>query len=583
MKRKKATVTVFTAFLLAVIMVMPMTALANADPGTIPAPPPAIAINSPTIRVENGEEFVPLRQVADFYGAQVQWDDENSVAIITGFDGQSHTINITDVGGFLEDGTAWVPLSFAINELDALLAMPIEELLAMRPVPIEEITWEALTPFAIPVAEPVDRIDPYLWEQENFEDVRDARFSTDLPHGVISVEYIRYMNDNLPARSAFTYRELETAVWIVEELLAMGHDWENIEVQEFTYWEVNDMEIGLMGGLHWGMVTSPGILGENREYQLREDRVSQNVVLTIPGESDQVIIVGAHYDSPPYPSASDNASGTALLLESAQRMLALDNYHTVVYVFFGAEEVGLIGAYYFLETLAQSQQDNIVMMVNADVLVEGPYIIYGAGALPEVTDALLEDLAEVLAESMVEILALEFDMVMEMLNELELTPQQAELPFNTLEEFLDLATEQLANMPPDVLFLQGVLLGLVDPEVDAVSQQVSALAAELSENNDFEFLSIVEAIHFPTDSLAFLFDGHRVVNFVGLERMDNITPELAAQMTRLGEGLGDLTVTILHSPLDDFDTIEAIWPGMMNANMEAFVMLLEAILTGIFS
>ena len=563
MKRTAATI---VALVLVLAMAMPTMAFAS-------------SANEPTIRVENNENFVPLRQIAYLFGAEAAWDSQNRTAILTSTDGNVHIVHVEAIGGFLEDGVAWVPLSFVETYLQHLLYVEVAEYVTEI-----EIITEVPEPAEIAeITEPVARLDLNLWNWENFENVGDARFSTDLPYGEIGVEYIRYMNDNLPARSAFTYRELETAIWIVEELLAMGHDWDNIEVQEFTYWEVNDAAIGLSGGLYWGMVTSPSILGEDREYQLREDRVSQNVVLTLPGQSCQTIVVGAHYDSPPYPSASDNASGTALLLESAQRMLELEHYHTIVYVFFGAEEVGLIGAYHYLDSLTQSQQDNIIMMVNADVLIEGPYILYGAGALPELTDAEFEAVADAVAEYLLEMMEAEFDAIMEMLDELGVTPAQAGLPFDSLESFLDLVGEQLGDLPATMVLMQGFALGLIEAEVDAISQQVSDIAAELSENNDFEFLSIVDAIGFPSDSLAFLIEGHRIVGFVGLERMDNITPELEAQLTRLGEGFGDLTVTILHSPLDDFDTIEAFWPGMMSANMEAFMLFLEAILTSVFS
>jgi hypothetical protein len=55
--------------------------------------------------------------------------------------------------------------------------------------------------------------------------------------------------------------------------------------------------------------------------------------------------------------------------------------------------------------------------------------------------------------------------------------------------------------------------------------------------------------------------------------------EYVAQLTRLSEGFGDLRVTILHSPLDNFAFIERMWPGMMQDNLNAFVTFLQAILT----
>jgi len=106
--------------------------------------------------------------------------------------------------------------------------------------------------------------------------------------------------------------------------------------------------------------------------------ISQNVVLTVPGQTDVKLVVGAHYDTLFYPGASDNASGIALLMESAQRMLNIDNYYTIVYVFFGAEEVGLLGSSYYVDSLTREQHENILFMINADVLLEGPDLFYFA-------------------------------------------------------------------------------------------------------------------------------------------------------------------------------------------------------------
>ena len=216
-------------------------------------------------------------------------------------------------------------------------------------------------------------LDP--WNPDNFADVRQPLTLTHAtPHGYIAVRHIEFMNDHLYSRAPFTYREKEAAAWLVEELLAMGHPWENIEVQEFYGYQplvLNNMWRHWQTSLKmWGGGNMP-----TRSY-------SQNVILTIPGQSQRTIIVGAHYDTWPTPGASDNASGTALLLESAQRMLDIDNYHTIVYVFFGAEEVGLLGAHIFYDLLTQEQRGNIVMMVNADVLFEGEYFVFGTGYSP---------------------------------------------------------------------------------------------------------------------------------------------------------------------------------------------------------
>jgi len=232
------------------------------------------------------------------------------------------------------------------------------------------------TPTPTPEPEPVEDefderlLDDSLWGFARFADIRQPQhLAYYVPHGEIAVRHIEFMNDNLYARSPFTYREKETAIWLVEELLAMGYDWDYIEVQEFYKGDVAQRVWH-----SWDTPTGQWILGDGvtRYY-------SQNVILTVPGQSDRKVVVGAHYDTLPYPGASDNASGTALLLESAQRMLYLDNYYTIVYIFFGAEEVGLVGAHVYVDSLTFQERARINFMINADVLFEGPYLMYGAG------------------------------------------------------------------------------------------------------------------------------------------------------------------------------------------------------------
>jgi hypothetical protein len=248
-----------------------------------------------------------------------------------------------------------------------------------------------------------------IFDPAGFIEIRQPLFHAgDTPHGRLSVDYIEYINDNFYDRFAFSYREMHTAAWIVEELLAMGYTWDNIEVQEYTFDEVELFELPGVEELSVeliSMMTPLFFLLEQTPFVhlgLRESRMSQNVILTVPGLSDEVMVVGAHYDSVMYPGASDNASGIALLLESAARMINTDNYYTIVYVFFGAEEAGLIGVMHYVNSLSEQDHENILFMINADVLLEGFDLFYmagyyddgesGANHITETWDSIAEDL-----------------------------------------------------------------------------------------------------------------------------------------------------------------------------------------------
>ena len=223
-----------------------------------------------------------------------------------------------------------------------------------------------------------DRGDaPDVFNYSNFTDLRQPlrSFDDNTPHGQVSISYIEYMNDNYYNRFSYTTAEMRTAEWLVEEILSMGYTWNELKVQEFTLEEAGAL-------LHMDFVMELFLFIDTLPFvnlDFRPSERSQNVILRVPGQSDDTIIVGAHYDSVYYPGASDNASGTALLLESIARMQGIDNYYTIEYVFFGAEEAGLYGSIYYVEQLSQAEHDNILFMLNADVLLDGDDLFYMAG------------------------------------------------------------------------------------------------------------------------------------------------------------------------------------------------------------
>ena len=115
-----------------------------------------------------------------------------------------------------------------ITELLILTACA-DEPATVLPSPVRNIEWEN-----------------FVWECEHFADVRQPLpFDEHTPHGCLAVQHLRFMNDMLYSRVPFSYREKEAAVWLVEGLLAMGHPWENIYVQEFPlqgdfrWWNLN--------------------------------------------------------------------------------------------------------------------------------------------------------------------------------------------------------------------------------------------------------------------------------------------------------------------------------------------------------
>jgi aminopeptidase YwaD len=102
-------------------------------------------------------------------------------------------------------------------------------------------------------------------------------------------------------------------------------------------------------------------------------RSDRNVVAELPGASDEVVVVGAHYDSVwRGPGVIDNATGVEGLLRAAERLRGGAHPRTVRFVAFGAEEVGLVGARRHVAGIRErGELQRTVGMVNLDCIGHG--------------------------------------------------------------------------------------------------------------------------------------------------------------------------------------------------------------------
>lgn len=85
------------------------------------------------------------------------------------------------------------------------------------------------------------------------------------------------------------------------------------------------------------------------------------------GESDSLIVIGAHIDSDrrDVPGANDNASGTACIVELARNWSQQPRRYTLVFAAFGGEESGLVGSEHFVEHYPDI--DKTALMLNIDM------------------------------------------------------------------------------------------------------------------------------------------------------------------------------------------------------------------------
>ncbi|MFQ5628432.1 MAG: M20/M25/M40 family metallo-hydrolase [bacterium] len=140
---------------------------------------------------------------------------------------------------------------------------------------------------------------------------------------------------------------------------------------------------------------------------VRDDRrAARNVAALLEGYDPQVhnelVIIGAHYDHLGFGGpgsldsaghgnihngADDNASGTAGLLELAQKLTAEKENLKRSYLFlaFSAEERGLLGSSAYVKEKV-TPLDNAVAMINMDMIgrmKENQLILYGLGTSPD--------------------------------------------------------------------------------------------------------------------------------------------------------------------------------------------------------
>jgi hypothetical protein len=153
----------------------------------------------------------------------------------------------------------------------------------------------------------------------------------------------------------------------------------------------NEMNIAaLEGKIVKNQKPNSFVLGANvcaRTQIVTKKKNTQNIIGLVEGTDplyrNQYIVVGAHYDHlgmggvgsssrkpdtlAVHNGADDNASGVAAIIEIGQKLARYRPKRSIVFVAFGAEELGLLGSRFFLESGLVSA-DSIVAMINIDMI-----------------------------------------------------------------------------------------------------------------------------------------------------------------------------------------------------------------------
>jgi len=114
-----------------------------------------------------------------------------------------------------------------------------------------------------------------------------------------------------------------------------------------------------------------------------------NIICLLPGSSDKVIIVGAHFDHVSKgDGVVDNWSGASLLPSLYETVKAEPRAHTYIFIGFTDEEKGEVGSAFYVRHMTQEQVAATAAMVNMDTLGLGPTEVWGSHSDKLLTGAL---------------------------------------------------------------------------------------------------------------------------------------------------------------------------------------------------
>jgi hypothetical protein len=206
--------------------------------------------------------------------------------------------------------------------------------------------------------------EPEDIEEETDEATVELEDTPEAAYGALARQHIVALAEDIGARLPGSAEEAEAAAYIVDVLEGYGYE---VETQTFTFTTEDDEELE-----------------------------STNVIAVKPGESEEEIIVGAHYDSvDDADGVDDNASGVAVLLEVASLLQNVPTPYTIRLIAFGAEENDMDGSRTYVEQMDDADIENTVGMINLDSLAAGDVLyVYGDAGEGTLRDWILADAAD---------------------------------------------------------------------------------------------------------------------------------------------------------------------------------------------
>ena len=107
-----------------------------------------------------------------------------------------------------------------------------------------------------------------------------------------------------------------------------------------------------------------------------ENRDDWNVIAESKGgRKNHVVVVDAHLDAIYGAGMLDNASGSATILDIAEKMKRVNPLNKLRFIWFGGEELGLLGSQFYVDNLSKRQLSHIDYDLDADVTATPNYLI----------------------------------------------------------------------------------------------------------------------------------------------------------------------------------------------------------------
>jgi hypothetical protein len=122
--------------------------------------------------------------------------------------------------------------------------------------------------------------------------------------------------------------------------------------------------------------TDPPVLNLSIQAVVDPNRDDYNVIAeSRGGDKNHVVVVDAHLDAIYGAGMLDNASGSATILDIAQQMRNVNPRNKLRFIWFGGEELGLLGSEYYINTLPSNDLGHIGYDLDADVMATPNYTV----------------------------------------------------------------------------------------------------------------------------------------------------------------------------------------------------------------